>query len=60
MKPRTWQQAIAYCEQQGCAYVIATIIGRAGSAPRDPGSKMIITADEQFDTGGESRAMLWR
>jgi len=60
MKPRTWQQALAFCEQQGCAYVIATIIGRAGSAPRDPGSKMIITADEQFDTlgGGELEFLL--
>jgi xanthine dehydrogenase accessory factor len=47
-----WFDAIQYCEQNGLRYVIATVLGAAGSIPRDQGSKMVITADTNFDSLG--------
>ena len=52
MKFVRWFEAISRCEQKGESYVIATVMGSAGSVPRDPGAKMVITADDQFDTLG--------
>lgn len=52
MKFVRWFEAIQRCEQKGESYVIATVMGSAGSVPRDPGAKMVITADDQFDTLG--------
>ncbi|MCA6064844.1 xanthine dehydrogenase accessory protein XdhC [Thalassolituus marinus] len=52
MKFSRWFDAIQLCEQKGESYVIATVMGSAGSVPRDPGAKMVITADDQFDTVG--------
>lgn len=55
-----WAEAIQNFHQQGQDYVIVTLIGRAGSAPRDPGSKMVVTLDESHDTigGGELEFLL--
>lgn len=52
MKFVRWYEAIARCQQRSESYVIATVMGSAGSVPRDPGSKMVITAQDQFDTLG--------
>ncbi|MCD8520813.1 MAG: xanthine dehydrogenase accessory protein XdhC [Saccharospirillaceae bacterium] len=52
MKFVRWYDAIARCQQRRESYVIATVMGSAGSVPRDPGSKMVITAHDQFDTLG--------
>ncbi|MGR6871032.1 xanthine dehydrogenase accessory protein XdhC [Pseudomonas sp. HK3] len=52
MKTQHWYEAVVKCEQQGQAYVLATVMGAAGSVPRDQGSKMVITADQQYDTLG--------
>ena len=52
MKFVRWFEAINQCQQKGQSYVIATVMGSAGSVPRDPGAKMVITADDQFDTLG--------
>jgi xanthine dehydrogenase accessory factor len=52
MHINTWHEAIVYCEQQGCAYVIVTVLQSAGSTPRDAGTKMLITGDSQYDTIG--------
>ncbi len=52
MKSIKWFEAIKECEQQGKAYVIATVLGVSGSSPRDQGSKMVITSDEEIDTLG--------
>ena len=52
MKFSKWYDAVQACEQNGEAYVIATVLGGAGSIPRDQGSKMVITANSQFDTLG--------
>ena len=55
-----WPEAIARCEAHSIPYVIATVIGREGSVPREPGSKMIVTAEHTYDTlgGGELEFML--
>ena len=52
MTDKRWFDAVQHCEQTGIAYVLATILGTTGSTPRDPGSKMVITADATFDTLG--------
>lgn len=52
MKTQHWYDAVVKCEQQGSAYVLATVMGAAGSVPRDQGSKMVISADQQYDTLG--------
>lgn len=52
MKFSKWFEAVQHCEQSGEAYVIATVLGAAGSIPRDQGSKMVITANHEFDTLG--------
>jgi len=52
MKTQHWYEAVVKCEQQGKAYVLATVMGAAGSVPRDQGSKMVITEDSQYDTLG--------
>ncbi len=52
MKFSKWYEAVQACEQGGQSYVIATVLGAAGSIPRDQGSKMVITADAEYDTLG--------
>jgi xanthine dehydrogenase accessory factor len=52
MKFSKWYDAVQNCEQNGQSYVIATVLGAAGSIPRDQGSKMVITADGDFDSLG--------
>ena len=50
-----WFEALADCEQQGQSYVLLTVMGTAGSVPRNSGSKMLVTLEQQYDTigGGE-------
>jgi xanthine dehydrogenase accessory factor len=52
MKFSKWYDAVQHCEQNGQSYVIATVLGAAGSIPRDQGSKMVITAGADFDSLG--------
>ena len=52
MKPRNWFDALHACQQSGTNYVLVTVLSAAGSAPRDPGSKMVITDAETIDTIG--------
>lgn len=52
MDKRSWPQAVAACERSGCAWVLATVTGVAGSVPREPGCKMLITVEETFDSLG--------
>lgn len=49
---RRWFEAINHCEQQAEGYALITVITSAGSTPRDQGTKMVVTADRQFDTIG--------
>lgn len=48
----TWYQAVTCCEEQGEPYVLVTVLGVSGSVPREPASKMVVTADLSFDTIG--------
>ncbi|RCX07239.1 xanthine dehydrogenase accessory protein XdhC [Marinomonas foliarum] len=52
MSSMSWVQALQEVEKAGQAWVIATVIGTQGSAPRESSSKMIITEEHSFDTIG--------
>jgi len=47
-----WYEAIADCERRGEPYVLVTVLGVTGSVPREPSSKMVITAEHCYDTIG--------
>ena len=51
-KRMRWFEAVTDCEQRGEPYVLVTIVGVAGSVPREPSSKMVVTAEHTFDTIG--------
>lgn len=55
-----WIDALGNLQQTGQAGVLVTILGSAGSAPRKSGSKMVVTADQSFDTigGGQLEFLL--
>ncbi|WP_235039438.1 xanthine dehydrogenase accessory protein XdhC [Vreelandella profundi] len=48
----TWHAALDYFQRTGTPHVLATQVTSAGSTPREPGARMIITADAIFDTLG--------
>ena len=52
---RRWFEAIHYCEQTAEGYALVTVLTTAGSTPREQGTKMVVTADRQFDTIGGGR-----
>lgn len=52
MKTMRWMEAVRRCDAAGRAHVIATVIHTQGSAPRDGGSKMVIDAEETYDSVG--------
>ena len=52
MSSMSWVHALQEVEKAGQAWVIATVIGTQGSAPRESSSKMIITEEHSFDTIG--------
>ncbi|MEP7706735.1 xanthine dehydrogenase accessory protein XdhC [Paraglaciecola sp. 25GB23A] len=52
IKPRTWFDALHLCQQQAKSYVLVTLLATAGSTPRDGGTKMLVCADETYDTIG--------
>ncbi len=52
MMKHHWQQAVADCQKSVQAFSLVTIVGAAGSTPRDSGSKMVVTCHETFDTIG--------
>ena len=52
MKTIGWQEAVNTCHSQGEGFVLVTVIGTAGSTPREGGSKMVVTAENTFDTIG--------
>jgi xanthine dehydrogenase accessory factor len=55
MKSDPWFSAVSQCEKAGEPYVIATVMGAAGSTPREPSTKMVITREQTFDTIGGGR-----
>ena len=51
-RAKTWHEGIAQCQQRNVSYVLVTVVSVAGSAPRETGSKMVVTASESIDTIG--------
>jgi len=47
-----WSDALAELQRSGEAHVIVTVIGTRGSTPRAAGSKMIVTAEQSYDSIG--------
>jgi len=47
-----WNQACLNLNQQGKAFVLITIIGVSGSTPRNSGTKMVVSQNENYDTIG--------
>ena len=47
-----WHRAVAHCAGAGTPYVIATVLATSGSAPRQGGTKMVITGKEIYDSIG--------
>lgn len=47
-----WQRAVAELHAAGRSYVMVTLLETRGSAPRDGGSKMVVSDDAVFDTIG--------
>ena len=47
-----WINALANLQTQGTACVLVTIIEERGSTPRNAGSKMVVSAEQIFDTIG--------
>jgi len=52
IQPTTWYEAVATCQHAAQPYVLVTVIGAAGSTPRETGSKMVVTNVASFDTIG--------
>jgi len=50
--PETWHAALNRLQRDGTPHVLATQVTSAGSTPREPGARMVITADAIFDTLG--------
>lgn len=47
-----WTQALQEAVRSGEAYALITILGCSGSTPRDQSSKMVVTAEQTYDTIG--------
>ncbi|ARU57731.1 xanthine and Co dehydrogenase maturation factor [Oleiphilus messinensis] len=52
MNNLNWISALQACQQRGEAHALVTILGCSGSTPRDQSSKMVVTADQTYDTIG--------
>jgi len=52
MMNKPWYLAVAHCHEVGEAYALVTVLGTSGSTPREPGAKMVVTADNSFDSIG--------
>lgn len=49
---KAWLRAQLHCEDKNQAYVLISIVALKGSSPRGVGSKMLVTAQQQFDSIG--------
>lgn len=48
----SWHAALHRLQREGLPHALATQVTSAGSTPREPGARMVITADAVFDTLG--------
>lgn len=51
-RPESWHAALHRLQREGQPHVLATQVTSAGSTPREPGARMVITADAVHDTLG--------
>ena len=49
---RHWAEVIGQLNKLNQAYVLVTVLGVRGSAPRDSGTKMIVTEQQTYNTIG--------
>lgn len=47
-----WIEAAHQLNRRGEAYVMVTLVGVTGSTPRDSGTKMVVSSEQNFDTIG--------
>lgn len=50
--PESWHAALHRLQRDGIPHVLATQVTSAGSTPREPGARMVVTDVEIFDTLG--------
>lgn len=51
-RPESWHAALHRLQRDGVPHALATQVTCAGSTPREPGARMVITEHEVFDTLG--------
>ncbi|TLF52795.1 xanthine dehydrogenase accessory protein XdhC [Halomonas urmiana] len=51
-RPESWHAALHRLQREGRPHVLATQVTSAGSTPREPGARMVITEDAVYDTLG--------
>ncbi|MDR5865666.1 xanthine dehydrogenase accessory protein XdhC [Halomonas koreensis] len=51
-RPEPWHAALDRLQRQARPHALASVVGVAGSTPREPGAKMVITEDAVHDTLG--------
>ncbi|SFU30348.1 xanthine dehydrogenase accessory protein XdhC [Halomonas korlensis] len=51
-RPQAWHEALHRLQRDGLPHALATVVTSAGSTPREPGARMVITADAIHDTLG--------
>ncbi|TDF41368.1 xanthine dehydrogenase accessory protein XdhC [Alteromonadaceae bacterium M269] len=52
MDTNRWFDALHKHQTKGLNYVLVTVLSSAGSTPRENGAKMLVTAEQTFDTIG--------
>lgn len=52
MTTQTWHAALHQLQREARPHALATVVAAAGSTPREPGTRMVITADGSMDTLG--------
>nr|WP_299239645.1 xanthine dehydrogenase accessory protein XdhC [uncultured Halomonas sp.] len=48
----TWHEALHRLQEAARPHALASVVGTAGSTPREPGTKMVITPEGVYDTLG--------
>ncbi|MFC3285415.1 xanthine dehydrogenase accessory protein XdhC [Litchfieldella rifensis] len=51
-QPLPWHAALHHLQREARPHALASVVGTAGSTPREPGAKMVITAEAVYDTLG--------
>ncbi|WP_277811519.1 xanthine dehydrogenase accessory protein XdhC [Chromohalobacter canadensis] len=55
MSAETWHSALHRLQDEAAPHVLISVVGAEGSTPREPGAKMVVTADACHDTLGGGR-----